>query len=234
MQNIQRIEANVDITYYRIYEFGKLFEANNLTMKILEASLSPELNRDQVFNVGEGAGKSGSIFFFSHDGKFIIKSMKGNELKVFLDCLPNYISHLKKYPDSLLAKIFGVFTVKKKGMGEIHLVLMENTLQFEDKKKLQCIFDLKGSTFQRVTKGKIKPGTIRKDLDFIDLKTRHKDMLTLSKVHRRDLMTSLLRDTNFLQRFNLIDYSLLIAYEKTSNHRTMYRQGGMFSTVLPS
>jgi len=81
-----------------------------------------------VFQAGEGAGKSGSFFFFSHDKKFIIKTMRESELTVFMKILPNYIDHLQRNPDSLLAKIFGVFTVKKDGLGTVHVVLMENTL----------------------------------------------------------------------------------------------------------
>jgi hypothetical protein len=49
-------------------------------------------------------------------------------------------------------------------------MLMENTLQFKKKKNLKCIFDLKGSTFGRITnpkKTKITPGTILKDLDLV-------------------------------------------------------------------
>ena len=43
--------------------------------RVIEESLSPANNRDQVFKAGEGAGRSGSFFFFSHDRKFIIKTM---------------------------------------------------------------------------------------------------------------------------------------------------------------
>jgi len=31
------------------------------------SSLSPKFNRDMIFKAGEGAGRSGSFFFFSHD-----------------------------------------------------------------------------------------------------------------------------------------------------------------------
>jgi hypothetical protein len=41
-----------------------------------------------VFKAGEGAGRSGSFFFFSHDRKFIIKTMTKQELKLYLDKLP--------------------------------------------------------------------------------------------------------------------------------------------------
>jgi hypothetical protein len=120
--------TKVQITYYRLYEFAKLFGMNRLSMQLLEKSLAPELNRKQVFNAGEGAGKSGSFFFFSHDRKYIIKTMTGAEIEVMLKILPNYIEHLRKTPNSLIAKIFGIFTIEKDGFGKVHVMLMENTL----------------------------------------------------------------------------------------------------------
>ena len=57
-------------------------------MTKLVLSLSPELNRDEVFSAGEGQGKSGSFFFFSHDKQFIIKTMRQNELKALMAMLP--------------------------------------------------------------------------------------------------------------------------------------------------
>ena len=95
---------------------------------MLENSLSPDANQDQVFKAGEGAGRSGSFFFFSHDRKFIIKTMTKHELNLMLDMLPALAEHYKKVPDSLLSKIIGVFTVKTDSTNEVHLMLMENTL----------------------------------------------------------------------------------------------------------
>ena len=79
-------------------------------------SLSPKFNRDSVFKAGEGAGRSGSFFFFSHDRKFIIKTMTDDELKLYLKRLPAFTTHFKKNPRSILAKIFGVFTVNTEYM----------------------------------------------------------------------------------------------------------------------
>ena len=42
-------------------------------------SLNIEHNLHNIFTSGQGAGKSGSFFFFSNDRKFIIKTMRGNE-----------------------------------------------------------------------------------------------------------------------------------------------------------
>lgn len=65
-----------------------------------------------VFKAGEGAGRSGSFFFFSHDRKFIIKTMTNSELGLFLNKLPAFIKHYQSNKRSIIAKIFGVFTVK--------------------------------------------------------------------------------------------------------------------------
>ena len=95
--------------------------------EVIEKSLSPEANHEQVFKAGEGAGRSGSFFFFSHDNKYIIKTCSKEELKLFLKMLPDLAEHYKNNPNSLIAKTFGAFTVKT-STNEIHLVLMENTL----------------------------------------------------------------------------------------------------------
>jgi len=101
------------------------------------------------------------------------------EIKVMLNILPNYIEHLRKTPGSLIAKIFGIFTIEKEGFGEVHVMLMENTLQFYEPEKLECIFDLKGSTFDRSVKGELKKSTIRKDLDFIAAKRKRPNLFKM-------------------------------------------------------
>lgn len=80
-----------------------------------------------VFKAGEGAGRSGSFFFFSHDRKFIIKTMTKDELDLYLKVLPKFGEHYKSNENSLLAKIFGVFTVNTEHMSNVHVMLMENT-----------------------------------------------------------------------------------------------------------
>lgn len=68
---------------------------DNIDKDIIKYSLSAKRNRDQAFNAGESQGKSGSFFFFSHDKKFIIKTMYDDELQVFKEALPDYFEHLK-------------------------------------------------------------------------------------------------------------------------------------------
>jgi hypothetical protein len=54
-------------------------------MSHLKESLNPfiEQNIKRIFAAGEGMGKSGSFFFFSHDTNFLIKTMFAHELPSF-------------------------------------------------------------------------------------------------------------------------------------------------------
>ncbi len=83
-----------------------------------------------IFKAGEGAGRSGSFFFFSHDDRFIVKTMSQSELNLLVNkLLPSYCEHMLE--PSLMAKILGVFTVKSAQIHAIHLMLMENTLRID-------------------------------------------------------------------------------------------------------
>ena len=134
---------------------------------MLYHSLSPKFNRDSVFQAGEGAGASGSFFFFSHDKKFIIKTIPKDELNEVLRLLPALKDHYRNNPRCLLSKIFGVFTVKTKTMSEVHLMLIENILRLKEPKNLRHIFDLKGSSVNREVTGRVKASTTLKDVNFM-------------------------------------------------------------------
>ena len=159
--------SDIQVTFHKRELFMETFKEYYNDVSVIERSLSPGHNRDQVFKAGEGAGRSGSFFFFSHDRKFIIKTMSKQELDLFLNMLPALSQHYKKNPDSLLAKIFGVFTVKTKATSSVHLMLMENVLQIKNQEGLRYIFDLKGSLVDRKVKGKTKPSTTLKDVNYL-------------------------------------------------------------------
>ena len=85
---------------------------NNISDESLMQSLDVNKNRKMIFKAGESAGKSGSFFFFSHDHKFIIKTLKGNEKQLLINILDDFIEHFKKNENkSLMARIFGIFEI---------------------------------------------------------------------------------------------------------------------------
>jgi hypothetical protein len=78
-------------------------------------------------------------------------------------------SHFKKYPDSLLARIYGVYRVQMKNYDAVNLILMGNTLKFKNKDDIFRVYDLKGSRVARmVNNTNAKPTTTLKDLNFFE------------------------------------------------------------------
>lgn len=118
-------------------------------------SLAPEKNAQCVFKAGEASGASGSFFFFSSDKRFIIKTMSPEEKKFFkIKFAQPYFDHLRNNPTSLLARIYGIYTVKIDGICAVHLMLMAHTMQVVNPVKVERVFDLKGSTVDRNVKTK--------------------------------------------------------------------------------
>lgn len=207
------INTRVRVTFYRMQTFMDTFKDYFQNFEVLHQSLSPKFNRDMVFKAGEGAGRSGSFFFFSHDRKFIIKTMTEGELKLFLKILPDLAQHYKTVPDSLLAKKFGVFTVKRSGVQAVHIMLMENTLRLKNPAQLKYIFDLKGSLVDRKVKGKTKASTTLKDVNFLMAAARNKNFTKQTRKDRILLRETVRRDVEFLRGQGLMDYSLLLGIE---------------------
>ena len=147
--------------------FRETFSEQLNSRELFYNSLSPKFNREKVFKAGEGAGRSGSFFFFSHDSKFIIKTLTSEELKLLLKLAPSLSKHHKENPTSLLAKIFGVFQVRCSKMGDVNLILMENTMRVVNDDYLKYVFDLKGSSVARFVQGKTKNTTTLKDVNFL-------------------------------------------------------------------
>ena len=124
------IDSIVKVDVHAPLYFKSIQQGNGITTDVLLESLSPEFNRDMVFKAGEGAGASGSFFFFSHDRKFIIKTMTDVELHFFLKILPDYELHFKENPDSIISRMYGVYTIRMQKIATVHLMLMSNTLKF--------------------------------------------------------------------------------------------------------
>jgi 1-phosphatidylinositol-4-phosphate 5-kinase len=106
----------------------------------------------------------------------------------------------------MLARFYGIYTVKIKFMKPISIIIMDN-LMSNQIKQITSIYDLKGSLHRRDTR-KIKNNrTVRKDLNFL----RDTDnIVKMSLSQREDFKKRLYKDKEFLKKCNLMDYSLLL------------------------
>ena len=78
----------------------------------------------------EGSGKSASFFFFTSNQNFVIKTLKDEELDLLArrGVLEKYYNYMSKHPKSLLARFYGVFTVKIQYMKPINVIIMDNLM----------------------------------------------------------------------------------------------------------
>ncbi|KAF5731956.1 phosphatidylinositol 4-phosphate 5-kinase 8-like [Tripterygium wilfordii] len=147
-------------------------------------------------------GKSGSIFYLSHDDRFVIKTLKKPEIKALLKMLPDYYSHVNDHENTLITKFFGVHRIKVRSGKKVRFVVMGN--MFCTELRIHRRYDLKGSTQGRYTnKDKIKENTTLKDLDL-------SDEFLMDKLLRESLFKQLSLDCLFLESQDIIDYSLLL------------------------
>ena len=105
------MNEDVKVTEYAPDVFAYLRDLDGIDLPKIKESLSPEHNRDSVFKAGEASGKSGSFFFFSHDKNFIIKTMTSSDLAAFKKLFKRYFAHVNQNPNSLLARIYGIYSV---------------------------------------------------------------------------------------------------------------------------
>ena len=161
-------------------------------------------------------GKSGAFFYFTADGKFLIKTVTKSEQKIIKKLLPAYFRYLQKNPDSLLLRFYGLHALREKRRGNIpgnifsnpeplYFVVMGNL--FGSAEPLQQ-FDLKGSYVGRWASEGDSTG---KDNDF--LKSGQK--VALNSGMRARVLRQLEKDSDFLQAHGILDYSLLLGISDT-------------------
>eukprot|EP00514_Thraustochytrium_sp_LLF1b_P008030 CAMPEP_0184536578 /NCGR_PEP_ID=MMETSP0198_2-20121128/16509_1 /TAXON_ID=1112570 /ORGANISM="Thraustochytrium sp., Strain LLF1b" /LENGTH=939 /DNA_ID=CAMNT_0026929719 /DNA_START=584 /DNA_END=3400 /DNA_ORIENTATION=+ len=160
-------------------------------------------------------GKSGSFFYFTSDGAFLIKTVHKEEHKLLRHILPQYYHHMTTGTDSLLCRIVGCHVVRlsknsKIGANKIYFVVMQNALNFD--MDLDRRYDLKGSWVGRKVSEEARASskTTLKDLDFVELKQK----VRIGPERKARLVAALKRDANFLAKKHIIDYSLLVGIHK--------------------
>ena len=96
------------------------------------------------------SGKSGSFFYYTSDGKFMLKTIRKDEFKLMKYILKDYYDHVTvENQDSLISRIYGLHKVifyrkKHKMAKKIYFCVMNNV--FCTHLKIDYRYDLKGST----------------------------------------------------------------------------------------
>ena len=113
----------------------------------------------------------------------------------------------------------------------IYIIVINNVFDIENPELLKNKYDLKGSTFKRITSSKsIKKGAAKKDLNFINERTS----IILSESVREKILFQISKDVDFLEGINIIDYSLLVGIinqedDKAHGHKPIFE-----NSIIPS
>ena len=97
--------------------------------------------------------KSGSFFYQTADGRYILKTVSDEEAKCLLTMLGAYHSHMSQTGPSMLMQILGLFALEGDGTKKVYFILTNNVLgrcsmHSDDTQR----YDLKGSSFLRSAK----------------------------------------------------------------------------------
>ena len=159
IQNTQGGEGNNQrINSFTFYDYApmvflKIRERFNITEDEFTESLSPQQilnsflthNYDTLYELCS-SGQSGSLFYYTKDKKYMIKTLPKREFDKFFSILEPYFKHIRKHPDSLISRFFGLYKVKwqdSKGKDICrYLVIMNNIFK---EFNVGIRFDLKGS-----------------------------------------------------------------------------------------
>ena len=184
------------------------------------ASISPQdfitelmISNQTIFEELCSTGKSGSLLYYTRDGKFIVKTIKRDEYKFIKQILPDYFRHLKANPLSLLPKFLGCYVLTrkvKKKRDKIYFIVMINV--FATSKHIHIRYDLKGSRIgRRVLTGKRDAEILAKGdlaLKDLDLEKRKEKIYVGDK--NEILLKQIKNDADFLCKIGTNDYSLLL------------------------
>ena len=160
-------------------------------------------------------GKSGSFFYFTHDFRFIIKTVTDTEVGTMRRVALSYFKHMKANPDTFLPRFFGLYRVRlAREQKLINVVVMDNIFHTSRKLCMHRKFDLKGSTLGRqVVRGHPSSrdrykGTL-KDLDL-------QQKIYVGADNKARIIDQLCADTDFLEQHRIMDYSLLLGIHQHS------------------
>lgn len=160
--------------------------------------------------------KSRQFFFYSHDGRFMIKTQTHEESRFLCRILPHYYKYIIANPHSFITHFYGMYRVIMPDLDKkspLHFVIMKSV--FNSEKEIHKIWDLKGSTQGRRAK---RGEAVHKDLDIVD---EGRKLYVGSEV-KNAIMKQLKKDAVFLAKLEIMDYSLLLGVHfRTMNYDTV-------------
>ena len=197
---------NIKIINYAPKSFAYLRQIENINIDKMIESFLPQNNRQ---GLSKSQGKSGSFFISTDDNKYMIKSLKSDEIDLIRNgFLRKYINHIDKTNNkSLLCRLYGMFNIIMAQGDEILIIVMRNVIG-DLKENTVVKFDLKGSTYKRKADFDVTNlnNEVMKDLNFNEIEKN----IMIGKESINQLRNIINHDSQFLCDSELMDYSLFL------------------------
>jgi hypothetical protein len=228
-------KLNLKIKKYCSLVFHHIRLIDKISVDDCIKSLDPILNLDKINESKVSGGRSPNSILYTWDRKMLIKTISKQE-KILLvkEVLKNYHVRMRD-TKSLLCRIYGLFRICVSDQFNTYVVLMKNMCELPLQTKV-LTFDIKGSTVDRdcispsdkkkylelknesESKAKdykeeiikINKNKVLKDNDFRFLELE----FNLSSSDATNLITAVEKDSYFLEKYWITDYSLLVAVHR--------------------
>ncbi|XP_034152648.1 phosphatidylinositol 4-phosphate 5-kinase-like protein 1 isoform X3 [Esox lucius] len=203
---------------------GPVFASLRRSLGMTEKDYQDSLSSDGSYLQFISNSKSKADFFLTNDKRFFLKTQNKREVHFLLSNLRIYMEHLEKYPHSLLVKFLGVHRIKIPHRKKKYFIVMQSVFYPDD--RINARYDIKGCEVSRWTDPAPEGSqviVVLKDLNF------EGQFITLDQ-QRPWLLRQVEIDTSFLQRLNVLDYSLLVAHQPL--HQDERHQGHSFATLI--
>jgi len=207
---------------YKPKSFQQMREMHNISTPDFLDSLC---NSDLLGGWTESSGKSGSLFWYSSDRKYIMKSITAEETHLMNSMIGSYLRYIRSHPHTLLCKFFGMFKIstyvaapsymrgqdrpsriRSDTLQTTRFVVMNNVFEYPDIAPPTATvekFDLKGTTEDRY----VRPVTGKEVLKDLNFGSR---IITLPRPVADCLTQVIKEDCHFLLHHGIMDYSLIL------------------------
>ena len=148
----------------------------------------------------------------------MIKTLTYTESKFLREILPHYYRHLTRYPSTFLTHFYGMYRVCMPNANNerLHFIIMRSV--FHTEKKIDRVWDLKGSKTGRSAD---VGDSVSKDLDILE---EGKKLHFKEPKVRSAFLEQLARDATFMARLGIMDYSLLLGVHDCESNEEQDRQ----------
>lgn len=165
--------------------------------------------------------QSGQFFFYTHNQRYMIKTISQKESKFLIRLLPSYFEHICNNPNTLITQFFGLHRVKPHKKRQVHFLIMGSV--FFTPRVMHFTYDLKGSRFKRSAKAKEKARgekCVYKDNDILEMQKK----ISIGPERARTLNDQIARDTEYLRKRRIMDYSLLLGIHDTTRKNKFHQR----------